>query len=1280
MRLNRYTSWLLPFGIALLASCGGGSSSSGNSSTSSSVMQVSIDAMTAVPVINGSSTRGILYIHNYGTQTATGLNFGLNNATTNSKIKSALSNLGLHLNGALLNQNGFALLNPERCTAIPVGGSCAINFSTPELAVGDRGNSLVTLSYKINGHNATTNQVVNYQYVSLSALSGVNFTAGSLNVSGAQGNTRHVVGYLYGGGSTGSKYQNVNLVSNSLATNISNGFINGQEVVSGQVIPVEFAVTLQNDKNSGVNVIPQWGGISQANVANKTTLGTPSAGSGGALSLYLIPAQNTVNYIFGDISVLAAPTVTPVVINVTNNGNADGSGNLTATSDNNALTIDDSNCVSTALLANAVNSCTISFSVPGYTSGSATVTFKNSTDQTVGTQIVIWTNNMPVPAVYITPNQSSITFGKGVATPDNSTVFTLNNVGKAPLNTATYTPTNTGPATWMQDGTTCGSTIAPQGTCTISGHFVGTNDGTGTLYYQALGSYNSTNYSFVALPLRYEVTAAPSLTITPIGISLTLLANGVDVKTQTFNVINQGSDPALFSALSLLESNTQVKPTISGGTCSDSTTLAETESCSVIVSYGPAAESNTANESGIAIVNLNYHGGTPDMTYNVQDNFNYNLVGNDTTVVVGGPTATIPGNGEESNPFRGNPSLEPMQITLTYTNPSVNYGLTNFNLNTNNLPYGLVVDPSSTCTTGSAVMNLAKGQSCNLVLKVDRDLLTTSASGGSIVLNYTSPTATWTTPLGFYSQAGSMVYVNYLQPTIAFTLSNNNSYFYSTILTMTAANESTTTTLTVNISSVSNWLESVPINQSSNCSINNSDYSVSCNLKITTMASVTYIMPNYLQAGENASIPLIFGTDTNEYAYLNPEYIFINSPSIRVNLPQTGQVMTVPTGCTSGNCITSPIGSDGYGYLSNSYNIPFGVTWAYNGSRALSPSPRFIVDPVDSDCIIDELTGLEWPKNGTIGFNSGVSSNLLAQPAYANTTLINNRESETNALLAVANMNTAVIKLCGHDDWRLPNINEIASVVNLGESNPAIWLNKSAQGFINMQPDNYWSSTTYAPNISNAYFVSMNNGFMTGYMYPKTMTYHVWPVRSYNSHSIPLAQIPQTGQTTSYAANDDGALQKGTVGTNVSGRFMPAKQANGTACAVGEEVENDMQTGLMWVKSPTLTQYTWTNAIAKQPTSGAAIPQSYCGYTDWRLPNRNELRSLVNYGVVNPGGWLNSQGFIGIVDTNASGKSYWTSTTSASTGSAWIFNMFDGGVSSVGKSSIDLVWPVRGGQ
>ncbi|EDN69684.1 conserved hypothetical protein [Beggiatoa sp. PS] len=166
--------------------------------------------------------------------------------------------------------------------------------------------------------------------------------------------------------------------------------------------------------------------------------------------------------------------------------------------------------------------------------------------------------------------------------------------------------------------------------------------------------------------------------------------------------------------------------------------------------------------------------------------------------------------------------------------------------------------------------------------------------------------------------------------------------------------------------------------------------------------------------------------------------------------------------------------------------------------------------------------------------------------------------------------------------------------------------------------------------------------------------------------------LPKTGQTTSYAAGDDGDLQKGA--TLPTPRFTD--NTDGTV--------TDNLTGLIWLKNANcFGEKNWMTAIsdANGLASGSCGLSDGSSAGDWRLPNRIELTSLINLKYYYPalsnaagtGQW--TAGAFSAVQAGY----YWSSTTYASsTASAWRVVLYYGSVSSYGKTTTYYVWPVRG--
>ena len=116
------------------------------------------------------------------------------------------------------------------------------------------------------------------------------------------------------------------------------------------------------------------------------------------------------------------------------------------------------------------------------------------------------------------------------------------------------------------------------------------------------------------------------------------------------------------------------------------------------------------------------------------------------------------------------------------------------------------------------------------------------------------------------------------------------------------------------------------------------------------------------------------------------------------------------------------------------------------------------------DIVLDKETGLMWPRN----------ANLLGQSTWF--------DAVTFCLNLI---------MGGRKGWRLPTVEELATLVDPSQSNPALPANHP---FLNVQlNDNYWSSTTEAGSPNYAWDVSMAISYVN--IGDKLNPSYVWPVR-----------------------------------------------------------------------------------------------------------------------------------------------------------------------------------------
>ena len=152
----------------------------------------------------------------------------------------------------------------------------------------------------------------------------------------------------------------------------------------------------------------------------------------------------------------------------------------------------------------------------------------------------------------------------------------------------------------------------------------------------------------------------------------------------------------------------------------------------------------------------------------------------------------------------------------------------------------------------------------------------------------------------------------------------------------------------------------------------------------------------------------------------------------------------------TGQTIPYALGDDG--------DLEMGITW---------PEPRFINN--EDGTVTDNLTGLIWTRNANLYEGTDWSQALS---------------------------NCSDCNVGDYNDWRMPNVKELQSLIDYGEESSAL---PADHPFDNVQTesdefeDGYWSSTTYAHLSDDAWSVYFDTGIVDGDV--KSSKHHVWPVR-----------------------------------------------------------------------------------------------------------------------------------------------------------------------------------------
>lgn len=229
----------------------------------------------------------------------------------------------------------------------------------------------------------------------------------------------------------------------------------------------------------------------------------------------------------------------------------------------------------------------------------------------------------------------------------------------------------------------------------------------------------------------------------------------------------------------------------------------------------------------------------------------------------------------------------------------------------------------------------------------------------------------------------------------------------------------------------------------------------------------------------------------------------------------------------------------------------------------------------------------------------------------------------------------------GSGDWRLPTVAELVTIVERDNFKPAI--NATIFPKVQEESASFWSASTYAADVSQAWYVNFGPG--NSYSFSKSSDpLQVRLVRGGRTRD----SFGGTTPTADFIDNGDGTVTHKQTSLTWK-RCTEGLRWNGSEC-----------TG-------TVQTYVWNAANA-------------LGGDGWRLPTINELQTLVEYAVAEPGPTINTTIFPDMAGSISEGNFWSASAFAGGQGNAWDINFDNGADRNANREDGSIVRLVRGRQ
>ncbi|MBF0451375.1 MAG: DUF1566 domain-containing protein [Candidatus Magnetomorum sp.] len=283
--------------------------------------------------------------------------------------------------------------------------------------------------------------------------------------------------------------------------------------------------------------------------------------------------------------------------------------------------------------------------------------------------------------------------------------------------------------------------------------------------------------------------------------------------------------------------------------------------------------------------------------------------------------------------------------------------------------------------------------------------------------------------------------------------------------------------------------------------------------------------------------------------------------------------------------------------------------------QALTPS-------VDQwSMVLDQATGLMWEVKTTDGSLVDRTRKITwysSQPDLTASGASGKYNNGENTELYIQALNNN--QFGSFSDWRLPDIMELKSIVDIASQNPSIY----SQFFPFSQALEYWTTQTLVSSVSQA-----------------------WCIHFYDGH--------------------EETQEKGDLFYVRAVRSMYPQKTGPHLLINPDNTITDIHTGLMWQRQIASYPQAWEYALENCENLVEA------GFDDWRMPTVLELHSIVNYNRISP------PAIDPLFFPETMNNLFWTSTPSQTPGYIYNINFATGISQSQAAQGEHYYRAVRGG-